>query len=672
MTCSLRHKSGSDGAIFQALAFILTQFNRKVKSIRLDNETALTSDIFISKINRLVIQLLPSAPHTQAQNGRSERVGGEIIRRARAMSIQNDNPSINVGLAIADEHESSKKSDTSLTSILPIGSDNESRHIPMSEELQTVNITVSHESDSQEHAEMILNQEKSLSQENAIRKIPQRIASRAGKVSADLIEEHILPELLRRPLKAPRRDLYSSAGNYEAFFTAITATVTDPELIGRKLPFTGFIEAAELELKTLISKDTFAIIPSKDANKLEREHEIKSLPLKWVFTYKQDKEARHVKYKARICVRGDLYRSTRYTFAATLAVRTFRALISMLAEFDLEIVSLDASIAFLNSKLDEVVICDLLPGHEVEDKKILLKRALYGLPRSPLLWAQLVEKELGQLGFEKVSGVDCLMYDRITYFFYFVDEFLAISLPQHKSQLQEFKVQLMKTFQMREVEPDRFLGIRIIMNRLERKVWILQDIYFANIAAKYYLDLVTRVTILLPITYGKYPESSQQNQQLSASPRLIHEYQQKVGSIGHAAMFTRPDVAKSYSLLAESLSNPTHHDLKCADQCIQYLYSTRYLAILYHGSNGDVEVFDGASDAAFVDDIKIRKSLEAYLFRLFGGAIAWAAKKQPKVAKSTMEYELAALSRAGVHHKWWERFFRSVHFNPEQNTVIIL
>ncbi|KAI0992239.1 hypothetical protein K3495_g15947 [Podosphaera aphanis] len=88
MTYSLRQKSGSGVAIFQAQVFILTQFNRKFKCIRLDNETTLTSDIFISKINRLGIQLLPSAPHTQAQNGRPERVGGEIIRRARAISIQ--------------------------------------------------------------------------------------------------------------------------------------------------------------------------------------------------------------------------------------------------------------------------------------------------------------------------------------------------------------------------------------------------------------------------------------------------------------------------------------------------------------------------------------------------------------------------------------------------------
>ena len=177
-----------------------------------------------------------------------------------------------------------------------------------------------------------------------------------------------------------------------------------------------------------------------------------------------------MKYKARICVRGDLYRSTRDTFAATLAVSTFRALISLLAAFDMEIVSLDAINAFLNSKLDEVVICDFPPGYEVDDKKILLKRALYGLPRSPLLWAQTVEIELCKLGFEKVPGVDCLMYDGIIYCFYFVDDFLAISLPQHKDKLQDFKRRLMETFQMREVEPDGFLGIRIIRNRLERKV----------------------------------------------------------------------------------------------------------------------------------------------------------------------------------------------------------
>ena len=91
---------------------------------------------------------------------------------------------------------------------------------------------------------------------------------------------------------------------------------------------------------------------------------------------------------------------------------------------------------------------------------------------------------------------------------------------------------------------------------------------------------------------------------------------------------------------------------------------------MYNGTKGCLEVFNGASDAAFADDSSTRRSSEAYLFRLFGGPIAWSAKKQPTVAKSTMEAELAVLSRAGSHHKWWERFFRSVQFNPQQDTVL--
>ncbi|KAI0991312.1 hypothetical protein K3495_g16875, partial [Podosphaera aphanis] len=189
---------------------------------------------------------------------------------------------------------------------------------------------------------------------------------------------------------------------------------------------------------------------------------------------------------------------------------------------------------------------------------------------------------------------------------------------------------------MRECEPDRFLGIRILRDRTERKVWILQDVYLANMAAKYHLDLITKTSTPLPTTYGKLPVSHDRSSDNSqAPPQLVHEYQSKVGSIGHAAMFTRPDVAKSYSLLAEHLTNPTLEDLECANQCIQYLYSSRYRAILYQVSGGSVGVFDGASDAAFADDFQTRTSSEAYLFRLFGGPIAWAAKKQPTVAKST-------------------------------------
>ncbi|KAI0991346.1 hypothetical protein K3495_g16841, partial [Podosphaera aphanis] len=46
------------------------------------------TETFLSQVRRMGIILLPSAPYTPAQNGRSERAGGEINRRARAICIQ--------------------------------------------------------------------------------------------------------------------------------------------------------------------------------------------------------------------------------------------------------------------------------------------------------------------------------------------------------------------------------------------------------------------------------------------------------------------------------------------------------------------------------------------------------------------------------------------------------
>ena len=51
----------------------------------------------------------------------------------------------------------------------------------------------------------------------------------------------------------------------------------------------------------------------------------KLLPLKWVFTYKFDTDGFLQKFKARICICGDLQRRSLYkdNYAATLAAKMF-------------------------------------------------------------------------------------------------------------------------------------------------------------------------------------------------------------------------------------------------------------------------------------------------------------------------------------------------------------
>src|SRR5436305_8826202 len=76
----------------------------------------------------------------------------------------------------------------------------------------------------------------------------------------------------------------------------------------------------------------------------------------WVYLYKFNKHGRFLKCKARLVVRGDQQAHLREsTYVATLAGRSFRALITIAARFDLKLIQYDAVSAFVNAKLDEVV-----------------------------------------------------------------------------------------------------------------------------------------------------------------------------------------------------------------------------------------------------------------------------------------------------------------------------
>ena len=73
------------------------------------------------------------------------------------------------------------------------------------------------------------------------------------------------------------------------------------------------------------------------------------LPLKWVFIYKFDVDGFLKKFKARICVRGDLqWLSIEEKRAVILAIKTARAIFALVVVFDLNIIQRDVVTIFLN------------------------------------------------------------------------------------------------------------------------------------------------------------------------------------------------------------------------------------------------------------------------------------------------------------------------------------
>ena len=141
----------------------------------------------------------------------------------------------------------------------------------------------------------------------------------------------------------------------------------------------GFIAAAQKEYNTLKAKNTFHIRPTPPGEK--------PIPLIWILTYKFDKEDYLAKFKACICVRGNLQSvNEEETCAATLAFKIFRSLMAMAAKYGLEAQQLDTINVFCNAILSTPIYTSMPEGFEISGMSLELLRALYGLHRSPLLW----------------------------------------------------------------------------------------------------------------------------------------------------------------------------------------------------------------------------------------------------------------------------------------------
>ena len=298
----------------------------------------------------------------------------------------------------------------------------------------------------------------------------------------------------------------------------------------------------------------------------------------------------------------------------------------------------------------------------VENPCLRLLRALYGLKQSPLLWLQEISSTLLKLGLHPVPGVDCLFTNHSLILFFYVDDIVVLYRPEHEATFLEFEAALLAAYEIRSLgNLSWFLGIRII--RTDDELYLCQDSYIEKLAEKY--------RGISTSTHSKTPLQTDLLVEYDgvATAAQIHAFQQRIGSLTFAATTTRPDIAFATAKLAQFLTNPSPLYQAAANRVLSYLYHSRYLAIVYTKSK-DNPIFLSTSDAAFADDARTRKSSFGYLIQLYGGPIDWKASKQATVTTSSTEAELLALSETSRQTLWWERFFNSINFDPDQPTII--
>src|SRR5208282_3429447 len=210
---------------------------------------------------------------------------------------------------------------------------------------------------------------------------PGNQAQRGNEISADFNPQNIIEG--SRARTSTRKAAYITAleknnelgGYYTSFVTAtkLGRTIQPLRLHRDTLPppptswkqmlkhehSIEFKKAADKEFEALLQKETFKYVEKSNIN-----DKLPLLPLMWVFTYKFDQDGFLLKHKARLVARGDLQYTAEDTYAATLAAQTFRAVMAIVAAFDLETRQYDAVNAFANATLPTPIPCYCAEGYE--------------------------------------------------------------------------------------------------------------------------------------------------------------------------------------------------------------------------------------------------------------------------------------------------------------------
>jgi hypothetical protein len=193
-----------------------------------------------------------------------------------------------------------------------------------------------------------------------------------------------------------------------------------------------------------------------------------------------------------------------------------------------------------------------------------------------LLWQQELSEFLKVVGLRQVKKEFCLFTnDNGIFLLFHVDDILMVSRKDRATQALRIRNALLARYEMKDLgELNWFLGIRVIRDRGQGKLWICQDSYIEKITHRYHLEFRKHPPTPMPIE--PMPPSSQQ-----ATPQQILAFQGKTGSINYATIQTRPDAARAASHLAEFARNPSQQYQDAADQAILYLNGTRYYTIKY-------------------------------------------------------------------------------------------
>ena len=401
-------------------------------------------------------------------------------------------------------------------------------------------------------------------------------------------------------------------------------------------------EAMDRQMNSFATMHTWDLVP--------RTKDMPVLSGRWVYKIKKKPDG-SILYKARWVVRGfEQVLGVNYdqTFASVVKSMSFKVLFAIMAYYDLDCEQMDVVTAFLNALLKETIYVEQPKGYGKDNMVCHLRRALYGLKQSPREWYYTLREFLESKGFHHTESDHSLFVNEQTRLIVsvYVDD-IQIYGPRGSKHIPELKKELHIRFAMTELGPcTYYLGMEIQRDRNKRTVRITQTTYLKKVLARF--GMSNCASAPTPMVAGTQLQEETVDQ---ARPEVIHEYQSMVGSVMYPMIQTRPDICFAVTILSRFNQNPNSKHHAAVKRIIRYLKGTLHHGITYGLGNG----LEGYTDADWASDSETRRSLGAYVFLLYGGAISWSSKRQQSIALSSCEAEYMAQTQAAKEAIWLTR-----------------
>lgn len=410
---------------------------------------------------------------------------------------------------------------------------------------------------------------------------------------------------------------------------------------------TRWRKAFEKELSSMDKRNVWKVIKKKDMPKGRR-----CVKSKWVFDVK-----RNGTFKVRLVACGyTQIPGVDFTdsFAPVITDVSWRILIVLMLEWDLEATIVDVETAFLLGDLDEEIYMTCREVHK-DDEVLLLQHSIYGLVQAARQYYKKFISVLKKLGFEGGYPDPCLMMrrtnDGVVFIAVWVDDSLLVG--NQKAIDRTIQDLRREGFTLKvEGNLQDYLSCEITIDRDKKMGWIHQPHLLDKLEKQFGEEVKNMQRYRTPGTPG---QGILRGTNAKVDQEKHKTYRSGVGMLLYLVKHTRPDISNAVRELTKALDAPSPAAYKEMLRVIKYTIDTRDLALKMQPID---EESDGSwtivvySDSDFAGDKETRVSIAGFVIYLLGVPICWKSKGMKSVTLSSSEAEYVALAEAAKEVKF--------------------